>query len=84
MSMFEPGDKQHDDVRPDVDLARSGLCANCDAEVVSPLDRFGIQCAACVVSMRAEVEGDFGAGGPVQLLLARHRAFDDWLRSNRG
>ena len=34
--------------------------------------------------MRAEVEGDFGAGGPVQLLLARHRAFDDWLRSNRG
>ena len=83
MSMFEPGDTQHDDIGRRR-RRRSELCANCNTEVVSSLDLFGIHCAACVVSMRAEVEGDFGAGGPVQLLLARHRAFDDWLRRNRG
>jgi hypothetical protein len=83
MSHSEPGDTQHDDIRPDVDVASSELCCKCNAALVTSLDRFGIHCAVCVVRLRAEVEGDFGPGGPVQLLLARHRAFDDWLRRNR-
>jgi hypothetical protein len=75
MSMFNYGDAQHD-----VEVADSQLCSGCGAELVSSLDLFANHCASCVVSMRAEVEGDFGAGGPAQLLLARHRAFDDWLQ----
>jgi hypothetical protein len=30
--------------------------------------------------MRAEVEAELSPDGPVQLVLANHRAFSDWLR----
>jgi hypothetical protein len=75
MSMFNFGD-----ARPDVDVTASEACSCCGVALISPLDPFGNHCAACVVRIRAEVEGDFGAGGPAQLLLTRHREFDDWLR----
>jgi hypothetical protein len=64
----------------DVELAASPRCYRCNIGLITPIDVFGNHCTACLANMTAEVEGDFGAGGPAQLLLDRHRAFDDWLR----
>src|SRR5262245_51296766 len=78
MSMFSYGDAPRD-----VETADSELCWCCESAVISELDVFGNHCAACILRMRREIEGDFGPGGSAQLLLARHRAFDDWLRHHR-
>jgi hypothetical protein len=72
--MFNYGHVPHD-----VEVADARLCYRCTVGLITPIDVFANHCTACLVAMTAEVDGDFGAGGPAQLLLARHRAFADWL-----
>ena len=63
------------------ELADDPPCYRCNAGDISPLDVFGSHCADCLIGMAAEVEVDFGEIGDVQALLANHRAFADWLRT---
>ena len=62
------------------ELAGELRCYRCNAGDISPLDVFGSHCDDCLAGMAAEVEVEFGEFGDAQALLARHRAFDEWLR----
>jgi hypothetical protein len=57
-------------------------CGRCNHGLVSPADVFVDHCDRCLAELAAESEADLGDGGPVQGLLASHRAFGDWLRAH--
>jgi len=65
------------------EFAGAQRCYRCNVGLVSPIDVFDSHCTACLAGMHAEAERDFGDHGPAQSLLAKHRAFADWLRRHR-
>jgi hypothetical protein len=67
-------------VPPGTQRPEAQLCRRCSRYSVSPDDVFGTHCAECLAGMRAEIEAEFGTHGPVQVVLANHRAFSEWLR----